>query len=219
MRNLMIAPAVAATALLAFSSAGWAQLMATANVDLNVRSGPGPQYEVIGVIAANSGATIQGCIEGSQWCQVSFDGGQGWAYSAYLTSQQAGSAVIVPENRAEIGVPTVTFEGGDGAVTGAAGGAITGALIGGPVGAVIGGVTGLAIGASLDDPPPPQVQTYVTSNLGDPVYLEGEVVVGAQLPQTVELRTIPNYEYSYVYVNGVPVLVEPTERRIVYIMR
>ena len=53
----------------------------------------------------------------------------------------------------------------------------------------------------------------------DPVYLEGEVVVGATLPETVELREIPDYEYRYVYVNGVPVLVEAETRQIVRIVR
>ena len=53
----------------------------------------------------------------------------------------------------------------------------------------------------------------------DPVYLEGEVVVGAGLPETVQLRPVPDYEYNYVYVNGQPVLVEPQSRRIVYVVR
>ena len=44
-------------------------------------------------------------------------------------------------------------------------------------------------------------------------------VAGAGLPETVVLREIPDYEYRYVYVNGQPVLVEPSSRRIVYVMR
>ena len=67
--------------------------------------------------------------------------------------------------------------------------------------------------------PPENVRTYVTSNQIEPVYLDGEVVVGAGLPETVELREIPDYEYRYVYVNGQPVLVEPDTRRIVYVVR
>ena len=63
------------------------------------------------------------------------------------------------------------------------------------------------------------MRTYVTTNQVEPVYLDGEVVVGAGLPETVELREIPDYEYRYVYVNGQPVLVEPSSRRIVYVVR
>ncbi|TJU99032.1 MAG: DUF1236 domain-containing protein, partial [Mesorhizobium sp.] len=51
------------------------------------------------------------------------------------------------------------------------------------------------------------------------VYLEGEVVTGAVLPDTVELREIPDYNYRYVYVNNQPALVDPGTRRIVYVMR
>ena len=46
-----------------------------------------------------------------------------------------------------------------------------------------------------------------------------EVVAGAGLPPAVGLRPIPDYEYEYAYVNGVPVLVDPATRRVVYVVR
>ena len=52
-----------------------------------------------------------------------------------------------------------------------------------------------------------------------PVILNGEVVLGGGLPADVALNAVPDYEYDYAYVNQVPVLVEPTTRRIVYIYR
>ena len=67
--------------------------------------------------------------------------------------------------------------------------------------------------------PPDERLAYVRSNPVDPVYLEGEAVVGSQLPETVELQTIPDYEYRYVYVNGQPVLVDPNNREVVYVVR
>jgi uncharacterized protein YraI len=211
--------AIAATALV---SPALAQTAVTATVDLNVRAGPGPQYPIVGVINANSGASLMGCMEGSQWCQVAFNGTEGWAYSPYLMAEFSGAPVIIAQRTPELGVPVVTYEGtADAAITGAAGGAIAGALVAGPVGAAVGGVAGAAVGATADAiiDPPEQVRTYVTSNLGEPVYLEGEVVVGATIPEPVVLREIPDYEYRYVYVNGVPALVEPSERRIVYVVR
>ncbi len=63
------------------------------------------------------------------------------------------------------------------------------------------------------------MRTYVRSNRIDPVYLEGEVVIGAGLPENVELRRVPDYDDRYVYINEVPVLVEPQTRRIVYVLR
>ncbi len=100
-------------------------------------------------------------------------------------------------------------------------GAVAGALIAGPIGAAVGGavgaVAGGAAGTAID--PPANVRTYVTTNTVEPVYLDGEVVVGAGLPDTIELREIPDYEYRYVYVNGQPVLVDANTRQIVYIVR
>jgi hypothetical protein len=100
-------------------------------------------------------------------------------------------------------------------------GAIAGAIVGGPVGAAVGGaagtVAGGATGTLID--PPDTVRTYVTSHQIEPVYLDGEVVVGAGLPETVALTEIPDYEYRYVNVNGQSVLVDAQSRRIVYIVR
>jgi uncharacterized protein YraI len=214
----------AAAAVLALSSAAFAQTSSTATVDLNVRSGPGPNFDVVGVIQANESVTVEGCIEGSLWCRVSHGGSTGWAYSQYLTADFGGSNVVIAEQRAEIGVPVVEHDSGSAGSAGAVGmvgGAIVGAVLGGPVGAVIGGAagatTGSVTGAVID--PPSSAITYVRSNPVDQVYLDGEVVVGAGLPDTVALQTIPDYQYSYVYVNGVPVLVEPQSRQIVYVVR
>jgi uncharacterized protein YraI len=214
---ISVAAIVAATAL---PHTVLAQTMAEATTDLNIRSGPGPEYPVIGAIQRDDEATIFGCLQDSLWCQVSYNGRQGWAYSKYLIRDVSGETVIVTERRAQVGIPTVRYETtgtAEATTTGAAGGAITGALIGGPIGAVVGGVAGAAIGGAVN--PPEQVQTYVTRHPGEPVLLEGEVVVGATLPESVELRPVPDYEYRYVYVNRQPVLVEPRTRRIVHIYR
>lgn len=224
MKNRILLSMTAAGALLALSGVALAQTSAIATTDLNVRAGPGPQYPVIGLIAAGEGAALNGCLEGSKWCQVTTGSGQGWAYSDYLTGDFGGQSVVLTERPAEA-VPVVTYEqpqGGGGAVAGAASGAVAGAIIGGPLGAAIGGVAGAAVGGTaegLSSPPPDSVRTYVQSNQLDPVYLDGEVVVGAALPETVVLGEVPDYEYRYVYVNGQPVLVEPDTRRIVYVVR
>jgi uncharacterized protein YraI len=232
MKRTGILTSVALLTAAALAGVASAQTAATATTDLNVRAGPGPEYPVVGVIAANGSATINGCLEGSKWCTVTFDGGQGWAYSDYLAAQFGGNTVVLSQRTPEMAVPVTTYEpsgaeagGTAGIVTGATGGAVAGALIGGPVGAVVGGVaggaaggiTGGAAGAIVD--PPEEVRTYVASNQVNPVYLEGEVVVGAGIPDTVQLQPIPDYQYNYVYVNGQPVLVDPGTRQIVYVMR
>lgn len=211
----------AAAVLLAIGAPAYAQQTVTAATDLNVRSGPGPQYDVVGVIGVDQAVRLDGCMQGSKWCQVSFDGGQGWAYSDYLVADYGGRDAIVTEHIAE--APVVRHEGGAaaGGVAGAATGAVTGAIVGGPIGAAIGGIAGAATGSIAGNvvAPPDTVRTYVREHRVDPVYLDGEVVVGATLPEDIEVRRIPDYQYEYVYVNQVPVLVEPGSRRIVYVLR
>jgi len=205
----------------AVSHAALAATVASATADLSIRAGPGPEYQIVGVIRANDRTVINGCIEGSLWCRVTYRGRTGWAYSQYLRTELSGVPVIISERRRELGVPVIAYERpvrGAATVGTAAGGAVAGAVVGGPIGAVVGGLSGAVAGSAIDDPPP-EVRTYVTTHEVDPVYLEGEVVVGAGLPETVELRPVPDYDYRYVYVNRQPVLVDPATRRIVYIYR
>lgn len=208
------------------SAPALAQTSVTATTDLNVRAGPGPQYPVTGVIGAGDAAQLNGCLDNSKWCQVTTDAGDGWAYSDYLTGDFGGSVTVLSERSPEAGIavlPPPPDKGGSdtGAVAGGVTGAVAGAIIGGPIGAAVGGIAGAAAGGATGNlvDPPQSVQQYVTTNQVEPVYLDGEVVVGASLPDTVTLREIPDYEYRYVYVNGQPVLVDATSRQIVYIVR
>ncbi|MBA3449249.1 MAG: DUF1236 domain-containing protein [Pseudaminobacter sp.] len=218
--NLMLS--AAAGALFAMSAAAFAQTAVTATTDLNVRAGPSSQHPVIGVLAAGQSTTLNGCLQDSKWCTIDEAGGQGWVYSDYLTSDFGGQQVVLTERPADsVQIVTAPDGGAEGAVVGGATGAIAGAIIGGPIGAAVGGAAGVALGGATGAAAEPsaEVRTYISSNQVDPVYLDGEVVVGAGLPETVELREIPDYEYRYVNVNGQPVLVEPGTRRIVYVMR
>lgn len=198
---------------------------ATATAELNIRSGPGPQYPSVGFIASGGPTIVDGCLQGSKWCQVNYEGVSGWSYSDYLTADLSGQAVVLTERFPDVGLATVTYEdtgaAAGGAVAGTVTGAVAGALIAGPIGAAVGSAigagTGATAGAVID--PPEVARTYVTSNPVDQVYLDGEVVIGAGVPDTVTLQTIPDYDYQYVYINGQPVLVDPSSRQIVYVLR
>lgn len=190
------------TALTAVSLPASAAMLATATTSLNIRTGPGPEYPVIGAIPDNGRADVTGCIQGSLWCQVNYNGIQGWAYSQYLS---AGQSVTVSQ-----AVPAIAFS----APATTVGTAVTAPTITGEFIAPVAGAAPLPIA-----PPPPSVQTYVVQNPVTPVYVNGEVVEGVGLPQDVVLTPVPNYDYSYAYVNGVPVLVEPDTRRVTYIYR
>ena len=192
---VLAAPATAAT-------------LATATTPLNIRSGPGPQYGVVGFIPDRGRATINGCIQGSLWCQVSYRGRQGWAYAAYLTARLSGRSLIVAEDLNA--VPTVTYR----VPAETVGSAVPPPTVNGTLLAPPAATQPLVIA-----PPPATVRGYVVNHPVAPVYLNGEVVQGAGLPADVALAPVPDYQYQYAYVNNVPVLVEPRTRRVEYIYR
>lgn len=201
------------------STGAYAATEATAWTDLNLRAGPGPVYEVVGVIPTNGVVSIEGCLESANWCKVSFDGTEGWASGDYLTAMVDNTPVVVYTNREKVAVGTVTYEdkSAEGAAVGGTAGAIAGAMVAGPVGALVGVVLGGGLGAAAA--PDEKVTTYVTGNPVEPIYLEGEVVVGAGIPEAVTLSEVPDSDYSYAYINGVPVIVEGNQRQIVHIVR
>jgi uncharacterized protein YraI len=223
MKRILITAAVLTFTL---AGAAQAQTTGTATTDLNLRSGPGPEQPVIGLIKARHKAQIVGCVEGSLWCQVEYRGKQGWAYSQYMSLSAGGGRVVVVREPANVaGVPVVTYDGyveptyrADVAPVAAA---ITApAFVGtGGTGAAAIGAPKPTIYASTYAPPPPAVNTYVTSNPAPSFPYVGEVVVGARLPQTVVLNNVPDYRYQYVYVNDTAVLVDPITRQIVYVFR
>jgi len=100
---------IAAIAAAALSAPAGATALASATTPLNIRSGPGPQYAIVGASPTRGEATIIGCIQGSLWCQVNYIGRQGWAYSEYLTARLSGRSLIVAEHLNDI-APPVTYQ-------------------------------------------------------------------------------------------------------------
>ena len=196
----------AVTAAAALSSPVSAAMVVSAMTPLNIRSGPGPQYSVIGSIPDRGQATVTGCIQGSLWCQVAYNGTQGWAYSQYLTATLSGRSIAVAESVSAL--PAVTYQTPVETV---------GTAVYVPT------VTGTLIAPPADPPlvlyPPPPVGRYVVSHPVAPVFLNGEVVEGVGLPKDVALAPVPGFDYEYAYINNQPVLVEPQTRRVRYIYR
>ncbi|MRX49657.1 DUF1236 domain-containing protein [Paracoccus sp. S-4012] len=218
--------ATTAAALLMAGTASAQAVTATAGTDLNMRSGPGVNYEVTGVIPGGDEVSVAGCLEAANWCEVTHGDASGWAYGDYLASKVGEEFQPIYPNRQTLHVPVVVHEeavepsgtrqAAD-AGMGAAAGATAGALVGGPLGAVIGAAAGAA-SSRLPDPAP-EVRTYVEAHPQDAVLLDGEVVIGAGVPEGVTLYDIPDApDYQYVTINGLPVLVN-AEREIVYIFR
>lgn len=227
-RSALIAAALATTAILPTAAAA---LEAQAITDLNIRSGPGVDFDVVGVIDAEAMATVNGCLETMNWCEVEYDGITGWSYGEYLNVAAAAEveaevlALTAPDLNVEVETLTFQRDATDGEqLAGAAAGATLGGLIayaaGGPVGGIIASsIFGSAVGAEASAEVEESI-TYVRQNPVEPIFLEGEVVVGAGVPAEVELFTLPTIEgYQYAYINGVPVIIETENRVIVEVVR
>ena len=68
------------------------------------------------------------------------------------------------------------------------------------------------------------IRSYIVEHPVRPVETREQIVVGATLPDDVELRAVPTEwgptvtRYRYVYTNDHVVLVEPSTRRVVQIV-
>lgn len=85
------------TAAAVLSDSALAATIALATTPRNIRSGPGPQYSIVGAILNRGQATVLGCIRGSLWYQVSFNGQHGSVYSQYLVATLSGRSLAVAQ--------------------------------------------------------------------------------------------------------------------------
>jgi uncharacterized protein YraI len=139
----------AMTAAAALSVPASAATLVSAMTPLNIRTGPGPQYGIVGAIPDRGQAVILGCIQGSLWCEVSYNGRQGWVYSQYLTASLSGRSMIVAEHLNDV-APAVSYRAPVEVVGSAPPPAITGTLVARP-----------ATAQPLVIAPPPTVRSYV----------------------------------------------------------
>jgi hypothetical protein len=98
--------------------------------------------------------------------------------------------------------------------------------VGGPVGAAVGGVLGAVIGGTIVPPPQPIIGYVTTQPAPAEVTLQGNVVVGATLPESVVVTPVPSgvytapagtavVTYGYANINGHRVIVDTKTRAIV----
>ena len=91
-----------AAMLLALSAVGTAAAPALATNNVNLRQGPGTTYTVIMTIPGGSNVDVSGCS--GQWCQVTFQGQNGYAIS---TSFDQGVDPYAPIPVSPIGPPPI----------------------------------------------------------------------------------------------------------------
>ncbi|MBV7409079.1 DUF1236 domain-containing protein [Maritimibacter sp. DP1N21-5] len=205
-----------ATAIMALGTSAAVADSVTAVTDLNLRMGPGPAYQIAGVIAGGASAELSGCVQGGEWCEVTYNGQTGWASGGYL---QHNDMVVAEDPQVSIIQYEETQEAPGAAMIGTATGATVGALVGGPIGALVGGVIGGGVSGEAAEVTE-ETTVYIQENPVEPVFLDGEVVVGAAVPDTVQYYEIPSsQQYSYMNVNGNTVLIDPETNTIVRVIR
>ena len=74
------------------------QPMVTATTDVNIRSGPGTVYPVLGLLRAGQTAEVTGISADAGWWQIKFSGvtdGHGWVSARYVTAQNTSNVPMV----------------------------------------------------------------------------------------------------------------------------
>jgi uncharacterized protein YraI len=91
------------------ASAATAAIVTT---DLNVRTGPGVEYQRFQTIPAGDRVTVIGCLSGYNWCDVDWAGSRGWVSGSYLAYRQGGDYYDRPISSIgiSIGIPVVGFD-------------------------------------------------------------------------------------------------------------
>ncbi len=71
----------------------------SSNPQINVRSGPGTEYDRVGTLVANQEAIAKGRTEGGSWILIEYQGGPdgyAWVYSSYVDYVGELPIVVVP---------------------------------------------------------------------------------------------------------------------------
>jgi uncharacterized protein YraI len=72
------------------------EFFATTNFRVNVRSGPGTQYTILGKTQLSDGLDITGRLANNQWLRVNFNGQEGWVSAALV--DVTGDVATAPES-------------------------------------------------------------------------------------------------------------------------
>ena len=82
----------------------------TVGGDMNVRSGPGEEYDRIGGAFAGEAFAITGKNADGDWWQIDFDGQDGWIYAPFVTATDADNVPVVGSSMEETPAPAAGTE-------------------------------------------------------------------------------------------------------------
>jgi uncharacterized protein YraI len=78
---------------------------------LNLRSGPGEEFPVVGVMERNVRVEMTGCLQDWSWCFVNVSGVPGWVFSKYVVVDVQGAVLQVGIAAEQGRVPVVGVDG------------------------------------------------------------------------------------------------------------
>jgi uncharacterized protein YraI len=78
-----------------------------------LEAGPSPDYPQVAQLDAGAPVTVYGCINGYEWCDVSFQDYRGWFDAQELAVPYQGQRVPIFDYGVQIGLPVITFSFND----------------------------------------------------------------------------------------------------------
>ena len=79
---------------------------------VNLRSGPDSSYPTVARLRAGSAVSLDGCVDGWAWCDVSNGDDRGWVSGAFLQQEYEGERLGIRSYGSRIGIPIISFEFG-----------------------------------------------------------------------------------------------------------
>lgn len=86
-------------------------LTAQVTQQINVRNGPGTNFEALGMLNVNDVVTLSGKNSSGTWLQIEYasgDGGKGWVSAAYVQTDEADALPIIGDAGEALGTATPT---------------------------------------------------------------------------------------------------------------
>ena len=101
---------IALVGVSAFAGAAQAATPSYPTANVNLRAGPGTNYPILLTVPNASAITTHGCLEGYNWCDVSWGTERGWMSASYIhITYQGQRRVLTPAIAPVLGISVVVY--------------------------------------------------------------------------------------------------------------
>jgi len=92
-----------------FALPALAQETAYTTSTVTLQAGPAPDYPAVGTFGADTPVTLYGCLDGYNWCDVSYQDARGWVDGQALAYPYQDQRVPIAVYGPELSLPVVSF--------------------------------------------------------------------------------------------------------------